>query len=89
MKEKGKTIFAVEKGLTKYGHINKESNPWFYKIDDEYVYYNLGIKKSLEKEFLKKQILFMSDSIKDLGLEKMKIRRLKNGIKFLNNQVLK
>lgn len=81
--EKGKTIFAIEKGFTKYGHINKEINPWLYKIDDEYVYYILNVKKSLENEFLEKQITFMKDSIKNIGLEKMKIERLKNGVKFL------
>ena len=82
-KEKGETIFAIEKGFTKYGHINKKTNPWFYKIDDEYIYYNLKKEKSLEKEFLKNQIVFMKDSIKDIELEKIKVERLKNGVKYL------
>jgi len=87
--EKGYLIFAIEKEFTKYGHINNKSNPWFYKIDNEFVYYKLDINTSTEKDFYKQQVVFMKDSINNNQLKKRKRARLKNGITYLESLVLK
>lgn len=49
-KEKSNLIFAIDKGFTKFNHLNNKQNPRLYKIDDEFVYDNLNINKSTEKE---------------------------------------
>ena len=85
--EKNKMIFAIEKNLAKIRHINNKKNPWFQKIDDEFVYYKLDVEKSIETKFYKEQLNFMKDSLNLKQLEKKKIERLKNGVKFIEKLI--
>lgn len=84
----GKKVLAIEKELVKKNHINSSLNPWFYKIDDKFVYYNLDIPISSEKEFYSKQVIYMKDSLKLEDIKTSKMKRLENGIKYLEKEYL-
>lgn len=86
-KENNKMIFAIEKDLAKIRHINNKKNPWFFKIDNEYVYYNLNEGESTDIKFYKKQLILMKDSLKLKQLDKRKIERMKNGIKYIEELI--
>lgn len=87
--ENGKRILAIEKDIAKYGHVNSELNPWFFKIDDEYVYYYLDTHESAKKEFYEKQIGWIKDSLYIQTLKPRKKKRLKNGVKHIEEKLLK
>lgn len=88
-KEKNEIIFGIEKSLVKIRHINGKMNPWFHKIDDEYIYYKLDVKEPIETKFYKEQLVYMKDSLNLKQLEKKKIERLKNGIKYVDGLISK
>jgi len=86
--DNGKRVLAIGKELTQKNHINSSVNPWFYKVDDEYVYYNLDVPISSERVFYTNQVDAMKDSLKLEDIKTSKIKRLENGIKYLQKEYL-
>lgn len=86
--ENGKKVLALEKYFIETKQIKSNLNPWFYKIDDEYIYFYIDLPKNTTRDFYTKQVELMKDSLQLKNLKSHKITRLKNGIKYITKNEL-